>query len=290
MSAFCGSCGAPLGEQSGFCGSCGARAGQAPAAPVAPVAAKAAGGGSALKIVAIIVGVLFVLGAVSLGGMYYAARRYVKIAEDVTGIKAGDVARSIREAGERKGQEARAEKRDGCLLLSKDEASAILGIEVERVDGKPNEHESGEHCDFFVKAGSIAENAERLKQSADAIRSEPGADPNKLPPGAADMLKNLARGTVEAARNGEAPYFGYTVERENGKLTFSAFGIADRLGGGDLSTASEPLSVGDKAAMGLGESRLCVVKGNSAVTLDLTQITGARAKGIALAKTIISRL
>ena len=54
--------------------------------------------------------------------------------------------------------------------------------------------------------------------------------------------------------------------------------------------ASVPLDVGDRAAMGIGDSRLCVVKGNSALTIDLSQVTDGRTKGIALAKKILPRL
>jgi hypothetical protein len=247
-----------------------------------------------LKIGLIVAGVLFVFGALSLGGMYYAAHRYVQIAEKVTGLKAGDVAHSIREAAARSAHGAPEAKRDGCLLLSREEASAILGIDVERMDGKPNDHESAEHCDYFVKPGSIEQNAERLKQSADEVRNDPGTPsrPGQLPSGAMDMVKNMARGAAEAAGNGEAPYFAFTVERENGKIAFTAFGMADRLGIGDLSgtTGGPALGAGDQAAMGMAESRLCVVKGNSAVTLDLSQVTSGRAKGIALANLIVPRL
>ena len=295
MSGFCASCGSPLSEQSGFCVSCGARVNHAPAATAVPEAAKSPGGAPLLKIAVIVVGVLFVLGAISIAGMYYTARRYIRMAENVTGIKAGDVASTIRDAAERGRREEHAEKRDGCLLLSKEEASAILGIQVERIDGKPNEHESGEHCDFFIKPGTFAENQERVKQSLDAIPNDPASNSGKLPQASLDMIKNMARGAVEAARNGDEPYFSYQVERENGKLSLTAFGVADSLGSGDLSSrsggkGSEPLGVGDKAAMGIGESRMCVLKGNSALTLDLTQVTGARAKGIALAKTILPRM
>ena len=198
MPVFCGSCGSPLGGQAGFCGSCGARAGGAPAGPpaaVAPPAAaqSAATGGSALKIVLIVVGVMFVLGALSLGGMYYAAHRYIKMAEDVTGVNAGDALHSIREAAARNAHGGQETKRDGCLLLSQQEASAILEIEVIRVDGKPNDHESGEHCDFFVKPESVEQNLEKLRKAADAIKSDPNvpAQADKLPPGAADMLKTF---------------------------------------------------------------------------------------------------
>ena len=297
---FCANCGSPLAGPSGFCGNCGARAGQAPtrqpaAVPTPAPAISPSGGGSALKIVLIVVGVIFVLGAVSIGGMYYAAHRYLKIAENVTGIHAGDALHSIREAARRDGRDAREARRDGCLLLSREEAAAILGIEVERVDGKPNERESGEHCDFFVKPESVEQNLEKLRQSADAIKSDPNTPPqaNKLPPGAADMIKTLSRGMAEGIGNGDAPYFGFTVERENGKIAFTAFQMAGRLSGVAAvsdAEASVPLNVGDRAAMGIGDSRLCVVKGNSAVTIDLSQVTGGRTKGVALAKQILSRL
>lgn len=283
VTGFCGNCGAPLNAQPAFCEGCGASA-----RPVAP--SSTAVGGSGLKIAMIVVAVLFVLGIVSLAGMYYAAHRLIKVAEDVTGVKADDVVRSVREAGSRDNRSAHSEKRDGCVLLSKAEASAILGIEVIRVDGTQNEHTSGEHCDFFVNPGSIAENEEKFKQSVDAVRAEPSTDGDKLPPAAVDMLKTMARGATDAARNGEAPYFAYTVERENGKLAFTAFGIADRLGLGNLSKVSEPLGVGDQSALGMGESRMCIVKGNTALTLDLSQVTGGRGKGIAMAKTMLPRI
>src|SRR5450755_2531162 len=288
MAGFCGSCGAPLNEQSGFCGGCGARVGQQPAA--APVAKSPGGGGSALKVVLIVVGVLFVLGAVSLGGMYYVAHRYVTMAEDLTGVKAGDVVHSIREAANHSSHDARTEKRDGCLLLTKDEASAILGIEVIKADGRPD-GQSGEHCRFFVKPGSVETNAGRLKASIDAIHGESGSNGDSVPPNVIDVSKNMARGAVEAERNGEAPYFGFAVERENGKIACSALGVANRLSGVDLvGKPAEPLGVGDQATMGIGESQMCVVKGDVAITLDFTQVTGARSKGIALAKTILPRL
>lgn len=289
MAGFCGSCGAPLNEQSGFCGGCGARVGQQPAA--SPVAKSPGGGGSALKVVLIVVGVLFVLGAVSLGGMYYVTHRYVTMAEDLTGVKAGDVVHSIREAANHSSHDARTEKRDGCLLLTRDEASAILGIEVIKVDGKPDERQSGEHCSFFVKPGSVELNSGRVRESIDAIHGESASNSDAVPSSVFDAAKNMARAAVEAERNGEAPYFGFAVERENGKIACSALGIANRLSGVDLvGKPAEPLGVGDQATMGIGESQMCVVKGDVAITLDFTQVTGARSKGIALAKTILPRL
>jgi len=299
MPGFCGSCGAPVSGQVAFCGGCGARTGGAAAGPqvvaATPVAVRSAGGGgSALKIVLVVVGAIFVLGVLAVGGMYYAAHRYIKMAEAVTGISADDALRSIHDAATRDKHGSTGAKRDGCLLLSQAEATAILGIEVIRVDGKPTEQQSGEHCDFFIKPGTIEENEERLKQSTAAIKTETGdAKDGELPAGSMDMIKNMARSSIEAARNGEAPYFAFTVERENGGIVCGALSVASRLSGvGEISekAGAQALDVGDKAVMGMGESNVCVVKGGSAVTLDLTQVTSGRTKGVALAKAILPRL
>lgn len=292
MPSFCGSCGSPADGRSAFCSKCGTRTAVAapaplPAVPVAPKKKR-----SLLKWIVVAVGVLFVFAALSVAGLYFAARRYVAMAENVTGVKAGDVVSSIRDAAARSSQGATEGKRDGCLLLSQEEASSILGVQVERVDGKPSDRESGEHCDFFVKPQSVEENLEKLKRAVSAVKNAPGDAPksDQLPAGSNDMLKTLNRGAIEAARNGDAPYFGFTVERENGKIAFSAFQIANRLGGGDIGQSPEPLDIGDKAAMGMADSRMSVVKNNTAITLDLSQVTNARTRGIELMRVILPRL
>jgi hypothetical protein len=299
MPSFCVSCGSPLTAQSGFCSGCGARAVNASpgqpaiaAAPSAgmPVAAKS----GALKVVLIVLGVMFVFGVLSVAGMYYTAHRYIKMAESVTGINAGDVANSIRDAANHNSHGAREPKRDGCALLSREEASAILGIEVERVDGKPNEQESGEHCNFFVKPETVEKNLEEFKKSAEALKNDPSspAQPNQLPAGAEDMIKTYTRGMTEGMGDGKMPYFAFTVERENGKLTYTAFQMARSLSGVDAISGKipEPLAVGDQAIMAIGDSQMCVVKGRSSITLNLMQVTGGRAKGVSLAKMILPRL
>ena len=291
MPAFCGNCGAPVADPSGFCGSCGARAGQAPAAPAAAAAVAApSSGGSVLKVVLIVVGVLFVLGILSIGGIYYAAHRFVAMAEKATGTTTGEVARTIREAASREKRPEHDAHPDGCRLLSKEEASALLGIEVERVDGKPNSSRSGEYCSFFVKPGAIAEHEKSHPPASSPSAGQPMQE-------LLDGVKLRARTMVEATSHGDEPYFTYTVEREDGKITCASLGVANGLSGvgPDVSAglggkAADPLQVGDQAVMGIGESMMCVVKGNSAVTLELNQIAGARGIGIAIAQKILPRL
>lgn len=110
-----------------------------------------------------------------------------------------------------------------------------------------------------------------MKRAAAVIPNDPNGGTSQLPQESIDMLKALNRAVIEGARNGEAPYFAFTVERENGKIACTAFKIADRLGGGDIATGGFPesLCVGDSAIMGMADSRLCVVQGRFAVTLDL---------------------
>lgn len=286
MPGFCVSCGSPLGGQSGFCGGCGARAGNASPGPPATTSAPIARKSGALKIVLIVAGVIFLFGVLSVGGMYYAAHRYIRMAEAATGVHTSDVVDSIRDAVKHDSRGAKEPKRDGCLLLTKEEASAILGIEVERVDGKPSEQDRDEHCNFFVKPQSVEQNAEDLKKSLAALKNDS--------PDVADISKTYARGMSEGMGDGKTPYFGFTVERENGKIAYTAFQMARRLSGvdalSDKGTAEPPLDVGDQAIMGIGDSQLCVVKGRYSITLNLTQVTEGRAKGVALARKILPRL
>jgi len=290
MPAFCVSCGSPLTAQSGFCSGCGARAANSTPIAAMPVAAKS----GALKIVLIVLGIMFVFGVLSVAGMYYTAHRYIKMAEAVTGVNAGDVVGSIRDAANHDSRGSREPKRDGCALLSREEASAILGIEVERVDGKPDDQERGEHCNFFVKPETVEKNIAEFKKSAEALKNDPSspAQPNQLPAGAEDMIKTYTRGMSEGMGDGKMPYFAFTVERENGKLTYTAFKMARSLSGVDAISgkAPEPLEVGDQAIMAIGDSQMCVVKGRSSITLNLMQVTGGRAKGVSLAKMILPRL
>jgi hypothetical protein len=237
MTMFCVGCGASLGGNSEFCGKCGLRAGQ-----IAAFKSRRIGPGTPSSRQA---------GRRRLPeNCPHCCRRVVCLRSDCSGghvLHGAPICKGRREhywyqcqrrgryhtrRGETSSDKTSGDKRDGCALLSKEEASAILGLEVERIDGKPNDHESAEHCDYFVKPGSVEENAEKVKRAAAAIPNDPNSGPNQLPQESIDMLKALNRGVSEGARNGEAPYFAFTVERENGRIACTAFKVADRLGAG----------------------------------------------------------
>jgi hypothetical protein len=132
---------------------------------------------------------------IAVGGMYYTAHRYAKLAEQATGISAGDF------AAKRPSHGSSGRKRNGCVLVSNYEAPA-----------------------------SVEENTRKAKQAVAAISNDSKGDANQLAPGSACMLKAVNREGIEGARYSKVPYFSFTMERENGKITCTAFRIANRLG------------------------------------------------------------
>jgi hypothetical protein len=169
-------------------------------------------------------------------------------------------AHKIREAVERPSLKSSGRKRDGCVLLSNDKASAIWGLEVERLDGRPSNPESGEHDEYFVK------------QAAAAISNDSKSDATQLPSGSVYMLQSVNRGGIGA------PCFAFTVERENGKIACTAFSIANRLGNDDMATGgcSEPLSASDPS--NCGHSRFQAVCGAKQLRPDSLSLPGDRGK------------
>jgi hypothetical protein len=82
--AFCTSCGANVDATAAACPKCGAALAGAAAAPAAG-AAPAKKGGSALKIILIVLGVFFLLGALVVGGIIYGAYRVAdSVKQEVT--------------------------------------------------------------------------------------------------------------------------------------------------------------------------------------------------------------
>jgi hypothetical protein len=287
MASFCRNCGTPLASLSAFCIKCGAQAIQP--APVQPVTTTS--GVSLVKVGFIVLGVLLVFGALSVAGMYYAAHRLVRNVESVTGE--GSVGNAIRSAAKATASATREHtaksKRDGCLLMTKEEASEILGVEVIRAESQPRANESGEHCDYFAKPRSVEEDAEKTKQALESIQTAKDGPPSDK--AISDLVKNYSRTMVNAS--GDGPYFTFNVEREMGAASFAGFKMANALGSAATTgrDSSEALAgLGDNASLGIGESMLCVLKGDAVIILELGQIPDGKAKGIALARKILSRL
>ena len=299
MPGFCGSCGSPLGAQTAFCPNCGSRAGQAfPAAsnPSPPMAA--ASGGSGLKIILIVLGALFVLGFLAIGGIYYAGHRLIQHAErvaDRTGLAA-----SIRDAAGGRSGGGLGIKRDGCALLSKSEVESILGTPIEKAEGERTDGDTTEHCNYFVKPGTMEQDEDKLRQTADELKTRQAAidklngsnlNEQARKEGVENLAKNFMRTMAASNGNGDVPVFSFTVDREDGKAAFGAFRTVNVIVGSAAKGSNETLSgLGDRALLGPMDSVLCVLKDQTCITLNLTQVPNGKEKGIALARKILSRI
>ncbi|MDQ6701184.1 MAG: hypothetical protein M3Z36_13470 [Acidobacteriota bacterium] len=258
----------------------------------------------------IVVSVLFVFGALGIAGIYYAGHRLIQHVETATGQP--NLGSSIRDAvsggsqsASRGGmlgaiQNAAAGKRDGCALLSRSEVESILAIRIERIDGKPSQTESGEHCDYFVKPGTMEQDEAKLRESAEEFKAKQaaidrlnGANLNEQArkEGVENLAKNFMRTMAASNGNGDVPIFSFSVDREQGKAQFGAFRTVNVIVGSAAKGSNETLSgLGDRALLGPMDSVLCVLKGNTCITLNLTQVPDGKTKGAALAQKILSRL
>ena len=226
----------------------------------------------------------------SAAGLYYAAHRLVKNVESVTGEgSVGSAMRSVANAaGSASREHGRKEKLDGCLLMMKEEAAEILGVEIIKTNSQPTPNHDGEHCDYFAKPRSVEEDAEKTKESLKALQATKDGPPSDK--AIADMVKNYSRTMINA--EGGEPYFTFTVDRDAGPAGLAGFKMGNALGSAVTGTSSsgELAGLGDDASLGIGESMLCVRKGDVVIILELSQITDGKAKGIAMAKKILSRL
>ena len=155
MAGFCGKCGSSLNDTAAFCGGCGAQvppaptaqaaytpapATYAPAQPLAPVARKS---NTLVKVVVAFVVIIFVGGALALGGLWYAAQKINAKAHAVTAQVLGGSAPSGPGAsggllsGASSGDDsAGGFKGDPCRFLSKAEVSQAVGLQVIRTEAK----------------------------------------------------------------------------------------------------------------------------------------------------------
>jgi len=291
MPGFCRNCGTPLAPPSAFCVKCGAQTSAVvPAAVPAPVVTNKSGV-SLVKVGVVVLSVLVLLGVMSAAGLYYAAHRLVKNVELVTGEgSVGNAVRSVANAaGSASREHGRKEKLDGCLLMMKEEAAEILGVEIIKTNSQPTANHDGEHCDYFAKPRTVEDDAEKTKESLNALKATNDGPPNDK--AIADMVKNYSRTMINA--EGGQPYFTFTVDRDAGAAAFAGFKMGNALASAATAgkTSSDDLAgLGDDASLGIGESMLCVRKGDAVIILELTQITDGKAKGIAMAKKILSRL
>ncbi len=275
MAQFCTSCGTQIAEGTRFCTGCGALQNQAgvPAAAAAPAPAPippAAKSSSALKVILVVVGIFFLMGALALVSVIYTAYRVkhrVEAAAREQGVDLGALTASRSVSGRLP---------DPCSLLSTSEASDILALKVVSAES------SGNTCTYHTATLNAEEQQDKIAQAMKELDAK-GADAEKDPSKALEGITKAFGGAMAGGAG------GFSVElNRDGRQALNAMRLALGMAGGKgLTKKIEGL--GDDAQMGPMGSMLMFRKGDLGVQIDGRMITGQE-KLTAMAQKIASRL
>jgi hypothetical protein len=189
------------------------------------------------------------------------------------------------------GAGARAAGRDACALLSGTDATAILGVTIERVETKAGTDAST--CNYYAKpVPRQARQQDVAKRFFDIAKGgkepDPGADPSAVArqTGLGDLVKSVGAAAADPA----APYVSITVAWRGGRAQLATFKGVVAANSPGLKTTEALRGIGDDAVLGPLDSVLMFVKGDVSVSIGLGTVPEARAKGIAMARAIAGRL
>jgi hypothetical protein len=247
-----------------------------------------------MKKVLIIAAALFlVMGIMATAGLLYVGYRVKNRIEKETAALRPDGSRRS-PASVAAAAEAPVRHASACSLFSKEEASQILGVTVERTQAKEASGQST--CQYFAKARSQQEKMASVANAFGAI-AKGGATPEpevkaseayKI--GRQTGMDDLVKGIGGLAAPADAPYLAVTVSWENGRQAMSILKGVIAGNSAGVQTAESLTGIGDEALMGPVDSFLAFVKGQAEVQIDLSQIPKGRDKGVAIARTIAPRL
>ena len=314
MAAFCTKCGTPLAEGAGFCIKCGApRPGAAAAPPAQPVysappppapptypsapppyqgaspayapAPAARTGSPVVKIVLIVLAVIFVLGAAGVIGIALVANHVKNKIEQAANRQGVDMSAFSSSAG------YQGRLPDACSLLTKEEASSIVGQTIERTE------EHGRSCDYYVQPVSQTEQQDRAQKLLEEIQARAKAqqaagaagNPDAANAAQQSAMADLTKSMVAGANPGRGPYFSVQVN-PNGRAEIAAMKLALGVVAPGMKT-TEPLpGLGDDALMGPMDSMLVFIKNGLGVHIDLRQMPKGRERAIAMAQRMLPRM
>ena len=307
---FCESCGAQITGT--FCTKCGARA-SLPSTPSAPPSAytpppaspqdapppqyaqplpSAAKSGAGLKILFVVLGILGLMGVLAIGGVWFAWHK-VKQAAANNGIDLNSFSETRR---------GPVRQFDACELLTKEDLSQILNLNVERAEGDGLSTHST--CRYF-SSGAQQRSLEEAAAAKKKLEEETKAGNSKADQSVViNDVGNMVRGITGAA----GPAVGETnglmltigVDSENAKAAMAGFKLGMGLTGAIVMKGADPegkammreevKGLGDEAISGPLLSLFMFRKGDVSVQLDARLLPGGRDAQIAIAKRIISKL
>ena len=218
--------------------------------------AASGGSGALVKILLIIVGAIFLLGAIGVGAVVYVGYR-------------------IRQKAREMGMTLPSEKRhtstlrgvDGCQWLSKDEVSAAIGMTVAHADSETGDNAG---CIYTVAGDATELTMKHVTQINKKQTSQMSkADQEKVEDFGKTMLKGSGAPSGNSSEHpGETAVVAFTVD-ENGAQFQMKFtkGMLSRLG--PMATTNVP-DLGDEA-FDVAGAMLLVRKGDKLLRITYTQ-------------------
>lgn len=279
MSTYCTRCGAQLAGA--FCSKCGQRAQDSPVEPqpaVKPAEAppKSSGLGKALLITG---GILLLLFAIGIAGVFYGAHWVKNKISDYTGRVAGNPRRQVTVA-----------QGSSCALLSREDLQQVLGVTIEKNVEMMEAAEPG--CAYYTNPAAFAQLQRLAFEQARRDTAQAAQRPGPKSENPLELLKydKELEGVVKTfgltQPDQEGRVFGFTVQRDYGRRNWPTF----RATLSALPGFEDVPGVGDLAMLAPFGHALYVLKGDSMISLELTFVPNARTLGAELGRRIASRL
>ena len=307
---FCQSCGAQVAGA--FCTKCGAPASQ-PSPPSAPPPAytpptpppqdasppqyaqplpPAAKSGAELKILFVVLVILGLMGVLAIGGVWFAWHK-VKQAASNNGIDLNSFSETRR---------GPARRLDACELLTKEDLSQILNLNIERVESTGRSTHST--CRYYSSAAqqrASDEAAAAMKKLQEETKTgNSKADQSAVINDFGNVVRGIAGAAGPAVGETNGLLLTIGVDSENAKAAMAGFKLGVGLTGAIVMKGADPegkammreevKGVGDEAISGALLSLFMFRKGDVSVQLDARLLPGGRDAQIAIAKRIISKL
>ena len=253
----------------------------------------AAKSGAGLKILFVVLGIMGLMGVLFIGGLMFVWHRAKQAAAN-NGIDLNSFTET------RRGPVRRV---DACELLTKEDLSQILNLNVERAEGSGKSSHST--CRYYSSgAQQRAENeaVAAKKKVEEESKAGSSVDEAQKVRDVGNMIRGIT-GAVGAA--GDGPMLSIEVESENAKAVMTAFRLAMGVTGGLINAEAahdksapaaanlmreEVKGVGDEAMFGPLLSLSMFRKGDVSVQIDGRLLPGGRDAQIAIAKRIFSKL
>jgi hypothetical protein len=246
-----------------------------------------------MKIILIMVGVLVLLGGMVVGGLVYVGyRAKQKIAElsQEYGVTAETASSSTN------AESFPPSTGSGCPMLEGQEAAAILGAAVERVEFTASGPDDSEWCRYWVTQAE----RQRLERAAIAsgINGVGNADTKSGTEGIEKLIGGMLGAAIEAAGDNKNEDFAFSLQvwRSGGqamwdKMESAKADVKSTTGVDFAGLATQQVEgVGDRAMVLPAGHSIMVLKGDTFFLIGFQQFVPGREKTITLARAVAGRV